>query len=37
MKVLVTGASGFLGSALCQWLDAAGYHVIAAARRRPDS
>lgn len=32
-KVLVTGAAGFVGRALCQVLDAAGYVVVAAVRR----
>ncbi|MDT0262412.1 NAD(P)H-binding protein [Jatrophihabitans lederbergiae] len=35
-EVLVTGASGFIGSNLCQALDDAGHHVRAMTRR-PDS
>ena len=33
IKVLVTGANGFIGSALCQALGEQGYHVIAALRK----
>lgn len=33
MKVLVTGANGFIGRALCDYLQHAGYEVVAAVRR----
>lgn len=33
MKVLVTGANGFIGSALCPYLGALGYEVVPAVRR----
>ncbi|MEE2997717.1 MAG: NAD-dependent epimerase/dehydratase family protein [Pseudomonadota bacterium] len=32
MKILVTGANGFIGSALCRYLEAEGYSVIAGIR-----
>jgi nucleoside-diphosphate-sugar epimerase len=34
MKVLVTGANGFIGSALCPYLARAGYEVVPVVRRR---
>jgi nucleoside-diphosphate-sugar epimerase len=34
MRVLVTGANGFVGSALCSHLSKLGHHVVAAVRRR---
>ena len=33
MKVLVTGASGFIGQALCQHLASQGHDVVAAVRK----
>ncbi len=33
MKVLVTGANGFIGRALCEYLEHAGHEVVAAVRR----
>ncbi|MEQ8514450.1 MAG: NAD-dependent epimerase/dehydratase family protein, partial [Chromatocurvus sp.] len=33
MKCLVTGATGFIGSALCEALAAAGHHVTGLVRR----
>ena len=33
MRVLVTGANGFIGSALCPYLAAQGYEVIPVVRR----
>lgn len=36
MKILVTGASGMLGSDVYRFLEGAGYHVIAASRERMD-
>ncbi len=35
IKILVTGANGFIGSALCQTLVQQGYRVIAALRKEP--
>jgi len=35
MKVVVTGASGLIGSALCQKLEAEGHEVISLVRREP--
>src|SRR3954465_7772319 len=35
MKVLVTGATGPFGRAVCRRLTATGHHVTAMARRRP--
>lgn len=32
MKILVTGASGFVGRALCLYLKQQGYHIVAAVR-----
>ena len=35
MKVLITGASGFVGSATCAWLMAQGLDVVGAVRQSP--
>jgi uncharacterized protein (TIGR01777 family) len=37
MQVVVSGASGFLGSALVPSLEAAGHHVLRLVRREPES
>lgn len=36
-SVLITGASGGIGAALCQHFQKNGYHVIGTGRRRPDN
>ena len=36
MKILITGANGYLGSRLCQFFSDQGYSIIAACRTKPD-
>ena len=36
LKVAITGASGFVGSALCHFLTTGGHEVLPIVRRRPD-
>ena len=37
MKVLVTGAEGFVGANLCKYLSAEGHDVVGTSLRRKDS
>ena len=36
MKILITGANGYIGSRLCQFLSDQGYSIIAACRSKPN-
>ena len=37
MKILITGANGYLGSRLCQFFSEKGYSIIAACRSKPEN